>query len=102
MDQETLDHCLHSTIRELKFPEEKMPQVVLHQVSNGAPQHLGNDDAVRPRYDMWIIGQPSARLYSQMLGKILERHFCLPLNDEQREFLISRVEKNLEPSAVAA
>ncbi len=101
LSQERLSHCLKMLVRETKVQANKLPHIVVFQVSKKAARgaYITEDIAVRRNqagrvsehyYEVWLVGEPKLN-YVVALENVLEDHFGLTFTEKERGEILTRI-----------
>jgi hypothetical protein len=90
-------------VQELHLQGQTLPLIAVFHISSSAASRLGiggtslwRNGGDSQRYELWIVGEPSMQIYSQMAVSILDRHFSLSLDDARRTRAIQEVRSRLD------
>jgi hypothetical protein len=108
VDQQKLDESVFWAVQELHLQGQPLPLIAVFHISSSAASRLGiggsslwRNGGDSKRYELWIVGEPSNQIYSQMAVSILERHFALGLDDARRTRAIREVFLRLDSTVSA-
>jgi hypothetical protein len=87
---------------------QTVPLIAVFHISPSVAERLGiggtslwHNGGDSKRYELWIVGEASNSIYSQMAVSILERHFALGLDDARRTRAIQAVCSHLDSTVSA-
>jgi len=109
VDQQKVNQSMIWAVRELNLGGQSLPFVAVFHVSLAAAKHLGIEGTSlwqnrggNNRYELWIVGEPSNRVYSLMAVNVLERHFALGLDEASRTRAVEAVCRRLDSTVNAS
>ncbi len=98
IDQQKLQESMFWAVQELHVERQALPLIAVFHVSLSAAERFGirgtslwRNRGDSKRYELWIVGEPSNSIYSQMAVSILERHFALRVDGARRASAIRAV-----------
>jgi len=108
VDVRKLDESVLWAVEELHLGGRPLPVIAVFHISVSAADRLGiggtslwRNGGDSKRYELWIVGEPSNNIYSQMAISILERHFALDLDAARRAQAIQSVCSRLDSTVIA-
>ena len=108
IDQQKLDESVLWALKELHVEGQALPVIAVFHISSSGAERLGIVNTSlwlnrgdSKRYELWIVGEPSNRIYSQMAVIVLERYFALDLSLARRAQAIRAVCLRLDSTVSA-